>query len=133
LLQSRKLHPKQEFEMKVICLGNYPPRQCGIATFTENLVTAIMNAADIHSISIDIEVIAMNDCGKTYPYPPLVRNFIRSESMDDYIQMADYINNSGAVVVALQYRLRIGMPKNFLRMVGDTCSILEMITGWPKL
>ena len=93
--------------MKVICLGNYPPRQCGIATFTENLVTAIMNAADIHSISIDIEVIAMNDCGKTYPYPPLVRNFIRSESMDDYIQMADYINNSGAELCLLQHEYGI--------------------------
>ena len=33
--------------MKIICLGNYPPRQCGIATFTGNLINAILNAADI--------------------------------------------------------------------------------------
>jgi len=74
--------------MKVICLGNYPPRQCGIATFTENLVRAIMNAAEIHSISIDMEVIAMNDCNKTYPYPPIVKHVIRNNEMDDYIRMA---------------------------------------------
>jgi len=93
--------------MKVICLGNYPPRQCGIATFTENLVTAILTAADIHSISIDIEVIAMNDSGKTYTYSTIVKNFIRSNIMDDYIQMADYINNSGAELCLLQHEYGI--------------------------
>ena len=55
--------------MKIICLGNYPPRQCGIATFTENLVNAILNASNLHSHPIEIEVIAMNDGNKSYPYP----------------------------------------------------------------
>jgi glycosyltransferase involved in cell wall biosynthesis len=93
--------------MKVICLGNYPPRQCGIATFTENLVGAIIHAAGIHSISIDMEVIAMNDCDKTYPYPSIVKHVIRNDEMDDYIGMAEYINHSGAEICLLQHEFGI--------------------------
>jgi glycosyltransferase involved in cell wall biosynthesis len=93
--------------MKVICLGNYPPRQCGIATFTENLVRAIINAAENHSIFIDMEVIAMNDCNKTYPYAPIVKHVIRNNEMDDYIRMAEYINDSGAEICLLQHEFGI--------------------------
>ena len=93
--------------MKVICLGNFPPRQCGIATFTENLVRAIMSSAANHSIPIVMEVIAMNDCNKTYPYPPIVKHVIRNNEMDDYILMAEYINNSGAEICLLQHEFGI--------------------------
>lgn len=93
--------------MKVICLGNYPPRQCGIATFTENLVHAILDAALIDSVSFEIEVIAMNECGKTYSYPDIVKHVIRNEVLDDYINMADYINRSGAELCLVQHEYGI--------------------------
>src|ERR1035437_5912355 len=93
--------------MKVICLGNFPPRQCGIATFTENLIKAILNAAKTHSTSIEIEVIAMNDCGKKYSYPDIVKHVIRNEVMDDYIKIADYINKSGADLFLVQHEYGI--------------------------
>jgi glycosyltransferase involved in cell wall biosynthesis len=93
--------------MKIICLGNFPPRQCGIATFTENLVNAILHAANIHSLSVEIEVIAMNDGNKTYPYPEIVKKTIRERVMGDYIQMSEYINNSGADIFLLQHEYGI--------------------------
>jgi glycosyltransferase involved in cell wall biosynthesis len=93
--------------MKVICIGNFPPRQCGIATFTENLVKAMLEAAKIHAVSLDMEVIAMNDCGKDYAYPPIVKNVIRNNVLDDYIRMASYINHSGATICLLQHEFGI--------------------------
>jgi len=93
--------------MKVICLGNYPPRQCGIATFTENLVKAILSAADIHSVSIRIEVIAMNDRGKTYSYPSIVEHVIQENVKEDYFKMAEHINKSGAEICLLQHEYGI--------------------------
>lgn len=93
--------------MKIICLGNYPPRQCGIATFTENLVQAARSAAANDSVSFEIEVIAMNDCDKTYDYPAIVKMVIRTEVMEDYIKMADYINHSDADLVLLQHEYGI--------------------------
>ena len=93
--------------MRIICLGNYPPRQCGIATFTENLVNAIIQAAEIHSFSLEIEVIAMNDGNKTYPYPGIVKHTVRERVMGDYIQMAEYINKSGSDIFLLQHEYGI--------------------------
>ncbi|MCX6874054.1 MAG: glycosyltransferase [Verrucomicrobia bacterium] len=93
--------------MKIICLGNYPPRHCGIATFTENLVTAVLQAADLHGVALEVEVIAMNDGGKTYDYPAIVKQVIRHRCLDDYVQMAELINNSGAELLLLQHEFGI--------------------------
>jgi glycosyltransferase involved in cell wall biosynthesis len=93
--------------MKIICLGNYPPRQCGIATFTENLVNAIIDAAEIRKTSLEIEVIAMDDIKESYPYPSIVSRTIEEQKMESYIQTSDYINNSGADILLVQHEYGI--------------------------
>ncbi|MBC8319186.1 MAG: glycosyltransferase [Bacteroidetes bacterium] len=93
--------------MKLICLGNYPPRKCGIATFTENLVNAIMDAAKMQHLEISIDVIAMNDKGKNYPYPPIVTRSINCLNKQEYIDAAGYINQSGASALLLQHEYGI--------------------------
>ncbi len=93
--------------MKVICIGNYPPRQCGIATFTANLLNAIKSAAAINAKEVDIEVIAMNDGDKTYDYPAIVSQVIHDQNKAMYERKAEYINNSGADVCLLQHEYGI--------------------------
>ncbi len=93
--------------MKVICIGNYPPRKCGIATFTENLVKSILTAAEIHAQNLEFEVIAMNDQGQEYDYPPIVTKTIRDRVRADYEKMADYINASGAEICLLEHEYGI--------------------------
>ncbi len=93
--------------MKIICIGNYPPRQCGIATFTQNLISALQRAALIQSIDIEIEVIAMNESDQTYDYPSIVTKTIRDQHKSDYVDMADYINQSGADVCLIQHEYGI--------------------------
>lgn len=93
--------------MKIICIGNYPPRQCGIATFTKNLLDAISQAADTHTTLLDVEVIAMNDGIAEYNYPPLVSKFLNDKDKDGYFEMADYINKSGADVCLVQHEYGI--------------------------
>src|SRR5690349_790716 len=53
----------------VAMLGNYVPRQCGIATFTTDLSEAIV--AELSGA--DCFVLAMNDGGRQHAYPPRVR------------------------------------------------------------
>ncbi len=93
--------------MKVICIGNYPPRQCGIATFTANLLNAINGAAALNYKEVDIEVVAMNDGNRTYDYPGIVSQVIHDQDKTMYEQKADYINNSGAHVCLLQHEYGI--------------------------
>jgi hypothetical protein len=93
--------------MKIICIGNYPPRQCGIATFTQNLIGAILSAADMGHLTVETEVIAMDDHGQSYDYPSIVGHSINETLKDQYIGMADYINNSGAGLCILQHEYGI--------------------------
>lgn len=93
--------------MKIICIGNYPPRKCGIATFTENLVKSIIQAATDHDLDIAVEVIAMNDPGQQYLYPEIVVQTINDQIPDDYLRAATYINHSGADLCLFQHEYGI--------------------------
>ena len=93
--------------MRIICIGNYPPRKCGIATFTENLVQSVLKAAKIHSRDVSIDVIAMNDPGMTYNYPDIVTHSINDRIKEEYVKMADYINHSGADLCLFQFEYGI--------------------------
>lgn len=93
--------------MRIACLGNYLPRQCGIATFTDNLVKAVVSASKINRLPIEIEVIAMNDPGRSYEYPPVVSQSINEREVGEYIAMADYVNQSGADVLLVQHEFGI--------------------------
>ena len=93
--------------MKVICIGNYPPRKCGIATFTENLVKSVISASHEHNADLEVEVIAMNDRDQVYDYPNIVKLTIADQVKEEYIIAAEYINNSGADLCVLQHEFGI--------------------------
>lgn len=93
--------------MKIVCIGNYPPRKCGIATFTQNLVKSITGAAGMNGVPIEIEIAAMNEQGKTYAYPDQVKLKINDLETGEYRSAADYINNSGADACLFQHEYGI--------------------------
>ena len=84
-------------------LGNYSPRQCGIATFTTDLAEALA----IESPETDCFVLAMNDRGKSYAYPPRVRFEIADGDLPSYRRAADFLNVSAVDVVCLQHEYGI--------------------------
>jgi len=84
-------------------IGNYLPRLCGIATFTQDLHSAV-SAAEPHLESC---VVAMTDAGSSYDYPPAVRFQIHDEKIDDYIQAAEFLNKGDFDVVSLQHEYGI--------------------------
>ncbi len=93
--------------MKNAYIATYPPRQCGIGTFTENLFNSMV-ASDIdepnHKRSF---VIAINDSEEELKYPEEVKLTIRQESQEDYLAAAKYINISGADCCILQHEFGI--------------------------
>ena len=85
--------------LKVAYISTYPPRECGIATFTNDLVDAISQLYVTQSPTI----IAINDRGGYYNYPPYVGFQIDREEVDSYIKAAEYINRSDIDIVNLQH------------------------------
>jgi len=89
---------------RVAFLASYPPRECGIGTFTYDLVNAY-DAIDPTRLST---VIAMNDEGQMYDYDlhdyqGRVRFQIEVDDLDSYREVADAINRSRIQVVNIQH------------------------------
>lgn len=90
--------------MKLAYVGTYPPRECGIGTFTQNLAHAMLNYGK--GIK-EIMVFAMNDHHQQYRYPPEVKLIINQEQQTDYLEAANFINISGADVCILEHEFGI--------------------------
>jgi len=97
---------------RIAMLGNHLPRQCGIATFTTDLSGAI--AAEVSNA--DCMVVAMNDAGKRYAYPPRVRCEVAESDIGSYKRAANYLNANKFDVVSVQHEYGIfgGKAGNYL-------------------
>jgi glycosyltransferase involved in cell wall biosynthesis len=88
---------------RVAFIGNYLPRLCGIATFTQDLHRAVSTTRP----DLETCVVAMTDADRTYDYPPAVRFEIHDETIGDYVQAAEFLNGAGFDVVSLQHEYGI--------------------------
>lgn len=89
---------------RVAFVGSYPPRECGIGTFTYDVVSSY-DAIDPSRLST---VVAVNDYGQMYDYDlhdyqGRVRYQIETEDLDSYLEIADEINRSRVQVVNIQH------------------------------
>ncbi len=74
----------------VLYMGTFPPRECGIATFTKDLTTAMDRN---FSPTLKTKIVAINnDVTSTYNYPRNVLFQINDCDIQDYIDMAKKIN-----------------------------------------
>jgi glycosyltransferase involved in cell wall biosynthesis len=88
---------------RVAFIGNHLPRRCGIATFTHDLHDAVATARR----DLDTCVVAMTDPGRTYDYPSAVRFQVHDETIADYGQAAEFLNNARVDIVSLQHEYGI--------------------------
>jgi glycosyltransferase involved in cell wall biosynthesis/CBS domain-containing protein len=83
----------------IMYLSSYPPRECGIATFTNDLVTSI----DRLTVIAPSTILAINDKGGTYNYPDNVKIQLERDERESYLEAAHKINNSNIKVLNLQH------------------------------
>ena len=88
---------------RIAFIGNYLPRQCGIATFTTDLCEAI--AAE-HGGTTCIAV-PVNDIENGYAYPARVRFELTEKDLESYRRAADFLNINSVDLVCLQFEYGI--------------------------
>jgi len=93
--------------MKFAYIGTYPPRECGIATFTHNLRKSMKNGDGGRNREHEGFVVAMNDNDLTYEYPEEVKITVRQEHQEDYLKAVEFINLSGADLCILEHEFGI--------------------------
>src|SRR6202167_4527726 len=88
---------------RIAFIGNYLPRECGIATFTTDLCTAL--AAEYGEGRLF--AIPVNDPDSSYDYPEQVRLELMQEDIASYERAADFLNFNSNDLVCLQHEYGI--------------------------
>ncbi len=84
---------------RTIFLGSYPPRECGIATFTRDIVEAFDRQFGARS-----QVIAIDEPGgEVRRYPPEVVARISQVDRPSHLHAADFINEHPAQLLNIQH------------------------------
>ncbi|SDF66677.1 glycosyltransferase family 4 protein [Sporolituus thermophilus] len=86
---------------KIAFLSTYPPRECGLATFTQDLVNAMATVVPL----IKPVVIAINN--SDYYYDDKVIMEIRQHDRNSYLETARKINHSDIELVVIEHEYGI--------------------------
>ncbi len=87
--------------VRIINIGTFPPKQCGIATFSSDVCNSL--AALGHTV----EVIAVSDAEYSYVYPDEVVFEIHQEEKPDYLAASNWINEQQPDAVLIQHEYGI--------------------------
>jgi len=88
---------------RIAFIGNYWPRQCGIATFTTDLSEAIATEFP-NTTCIALPV---NDVKEGYDYPARVRFELAEKDIESYRRASDFLNINNVDIVCLQFEYGI--------------------------
>jgi glycosyltransferase involved in cell wall biosynthesis len=98
-----RLRPKASLPSRIAVIGNYLPRQCGIATFTTDLCAAI--SAEYGTARL--LALPVNDTEQGYDYPARVRWSLAQDDLTSYQEAAEFLNFNNIDMVCLQHEYGI--------------------------
>lgn len=101
---------------RLVLIGGFAPRRCGIATFTTDTYNALRAA----SPDVAIDVYAMAPANAAPASNPLVRAYITAGNASSFAKAADMIEASGADAVWLQHEFGL-----FGGIAGD--AVLDLV------
>ena len=86
---------------EILFITSYPPRECGIATYSQDLIRALNNK---FSNSLSIKVCALESGNTDYEYPEEVKYVLKTSIPAEYEKLALKINNDEKVkIVFIQH------------------------------
>jgi glycosyltransferase involved in cell wall biosynthesis len=94
---------KPSLPSRIAVIGNYLPRQCGIATFTTDLCAAI--SAEYGTARL--LALPVNDTEQGYDYPARVRWSLAQDDVTSYQEAAEFLNFNNIDMVCLQHEYGI--------------------------
>lgn len=91
-----KAHPPELAE--ILFITSYPPRECGIATYSQDLIKALNNK---FSNSLSLKVCALETGETSYLYPPEVKFTLNTSKKDSYTKLVKAINTDKRIKIVL--------------------------------
>ena len=84
--------------VEILFITSYPPRECGIATYSQDLIKALNNK---FSNSLSIKVCALESGDADYPYPTEVKYILNTSLAAGYEKLALTINKDNRIKIVL--------------------------------
>src|SRR6267154_1566281 len=97
------LQLKASLPSRIAVIGNYLPRQCGIATFTTDLCSAL--SAEYGTARL--LALPVNYTNEGYDYPARVRWSLAQDDVKSYQEAAEFLNFNNIDMVCLQHEYGI--------------------------
>jgi glycosyltransferase involved in cell wall biosynthesis len=92
-------------DSKICFLSNFPPKECGIATFTQDLISSLNKK---FNPKVKSRVIALNEESNLYNYDSRVIMQMNKDYLEDYINIAKRVNRSEKIkLVCIQHEFGI--------------------------
>jgi glycosyltransferase involved in cell wall biosynthesis len=102
---------------EILIVTSYPPRECGIATYSQDLIKSLNNK---FSNSLSLKVCALEPANIKYSYPDEVKYILNTSIANEFVEMALTINKDPNIeIVLIQhefgfYRVQEGAFLQFL-------------------
>jgi len=130
--QSAQLQTKDLAEILVIT--SYPPRECGIATYSQDLIKALNKK---FSKSLSIKVCALETETQNYDYPDEVEYKLKTSEVTSYLNLAQTINDNDQIQLVLiqhEFGLYKEQEQAFLQLLYELSKpvVLVFHTVLPK-
>ncbi len=90
--------PERKRLTKIVCLTTFPPRACGIATYSEDLQQALSNK---FGDTFKMATYALESGNSRHSYSVPIEGTLNTDSALDFLQAAYYINSDPDVGVVL--------------------------------
>lgn len=90
--------PSKNILPQILCITSYPPRECGIATYSQDLIIALQNKFD-HSF--DMKICALELENDTHPYTNQVDYVLKTDVESSYYALVRNINDNDAIQAVL--------------------------------
>jgi glycosyltransferase involved in cell wall biosynthesis len=106
---------------EILLISSYPPRECGIATYSDDLVKAL-NKKFNHSFTISI--CPLESENEVHQYPAEIKYRLNTDEPGSFMQLAKSINGNEAIrIVMLQHEFGF-----FEKNKDDLLRFLEILT-----
>jgi len=83
---------------EILVITSYPPRECGIATYSQDLIKALNNK---FSNSLSMKVCALETGAIAYQYPDEVKYILNTSDVASYEKLAGDINTDDRIKIVL--------------------------------
>ena len=128
VLEKRMLpNDKSQKKAEILFITSYPPRECGIATYSQDLIAAL-NKKFSHSLSI--KVCALESSDFNYSYPSEVKYILKTSLPDGYATLAAAINKDEQIkIVMIQhefgfYKFQKETFQQFLELINKPIALV---------